>query len=89
MGTADVMLAYSSIKLGETGYKNNHLILFCYFAASAAIVKSRDLHWALLAEREHSYANLLSLRALLVTDGHNPCKFPLPSSFTLPPFSCN
>ncbi|KAH9283284.1 Disco-interacting protein 2 -like protein C [Echinococcus granulosus] len=42
------------------------------YRASVAIVKSRDLHWALLAEREHPYCNLSSLRALLVTDGHNP-----------------
>ncbi|VUZ51860.1 unnamed protein product [Hymenolepis diminuta] len=42
------------------------------YRASVAIVKSRDLHWALLAERDHPYVNLSSLRALLVTDGHNP-----------------
>ncbi|VDD74047.1 unnamed protein product [Mesocestoides corti] len=44
------------------------------YRASVAIVKSRDLHWALLAERENPFSNLSSLRALLVTDGHNPCK---------------
>uniref|UniRef100_A0A5K3EKF8 AMP-binding domain-containing protein n=2 Tax=Mesocestoides corti TaxID=53468 RepID=A0A5K3EKF8_MESCO len=42
------------------------------YRASVAIVKSRDLHWALLAERENPFSNLSSLRALLVTDGHNP-----------------
>ncbi|BHF65910.1 beta transducin [Sparganum proliferum] len=42
------------------------------YRASVAIVKSRDLHWAVLADREHSYANLSSLRAIFVTDGHNP-----------------
>ncbi|VDN14788.1 unnamed protein product [Dibothriocephalus latus] len=53
------------------------------YRASVAIVKSRDLHWAVLADREHSYANLSSLRAIFVTDGHNPCKYsaPFPSSY--------
>ncbi|KAF7260828.1 hypothetical protein EG68_01624, partial [Paragonimus skrjabini miyazakii] len=37
-----------------------------------AVLTSRDMHWALLAERDHSNVNLSSLRMLLVADGSNP-----------------
>lgn len=40
--------------------------------ASLAVVKSRDLHWGLLATRDHRDINLSSLRMLLVADGANP-----------------
>lgn len=40
--------------------------------ASVAIVKSRDLHWGLLATRDHKEILLSSLRMLLVADGANP-----------------
>nr|CAH8824646.1 unnamed protein product [Trichobilharzia regenti] len=42
------------------------------YRATVAIVKSRDMHWALLAERDHPNVNLSSLRMLLVADGSNP-----------------
>ena len=42
------------------------------FTASIAIVKSRDLHWGLLATKDHKDVNLSSLRLLLVADGANP-----------------
>lgn len=42
------------------------------FRATVAIVKSRDIHWALLAERDHPNVNLSSIRMLLVADGSNP-----------------
>ncbi|CAG0885580.1 unnamed protein product [Cyprideis torosa] len=42
------------------------------YKASIAIVKSRDLHWGLLATKDHSEINLSSLRLLLVADGANP-----------------
>ncbi|CAL8070422.1 unnamed protein product [Calicophoron daubneyi] len=42
------------------------------YRASVAVVKSRDMHWALLAERDHPNVNLSSLRMLLVADGSNP-----------------
>ncbi|VDP73439.1 unnamed protein product [Echinostoma caproni] len=42
------------------------------YRASVAIVKSRDMHWAMLAERDHPNVNLSSLRMLLVADGSNP-----------------
>lgn len=43
-----------------------------YFTASVAVVKSRDLHWGLLATKDHKDVVLSSLRLLLVGDGANP-----------------
>ncbi|XP_012058274.1 PREDICTED: disco-interacting protein 2 homolog C [Atta cephalotes] len=40
--------------------------------ASVAVVKSRDLHWGLLATKDHKDVSLASLRLLLVADGANP-----------------
>lgn len=39
-----------------------------------AIVKSRDMHWGLLAQKDHKDISFASLRLLLVADGANPCK---------------
>ena len=55
-------------------------ILICikmcdFIVATVAVVKSRDMHWGLLAQRDHKDINLASLRLLLVADGANPCKF--------------
>jgi len=41
--------------------------------ATVAIVKSRDMHWSLLAQKDHKDVNLASLRMLLIADGANPC----------------
>lgn len=50
------------------------LTLFCILSlASVAICKSRDLHWGLLATKDHKDVNLSSLRLLLIADGSNPC----------------
>ena len=49
--------------------------------ASLAIVKSRDMHWGLMAQKEHKGINLGSLRMLLVADGANPCKLTHSSTF--------
>lgn len=43
-------------------------------AAKVACVKSRDMHWALVAHRDQRDVNLSSLRLLVVADGSNPCK---------------
>lgn len=43
-------------------------------AAKVACVKSRDMHWALVAHRDQRDINLSSLRMLVVADGSNPCK---------------
>lgn len=43
-------------------------------SAKVACVKSRDMHWALVAHRDQRDINLSSLRMLIVADGANPCK---------------
>lgn len=43
-------------------------------AAKVACVKSRDMHWALVAHKDQKDINLSSLRMLLVADGSNPCE---------------
>ena len=40
--------------------------------ATVAVCKSRDLHWGLLATKDHRELNLSSLRMLSVADGANP-----------------
>nr|KAF6394465.1 disco interacting protein 2-like protein A [Rousettus aegyptiacus] len=44
----------------------------CVYKARAALVKSRDMHWSLLAQRAQRDISLSSLRMLLVADGANP-----------------
>ncbi|XP_040842714.1 disco-interacting protein 2 homolog A isoform X5 [Ochotona curzoniae] len=44
----------------------------CFYKAQAALVKSRDMHWSLLAQRGQRDISLSSLRMLLVADGANP-----------------
>ena len=51
-----------------------HVSTHFVVVASVAVVKSRDLHWSLLAQKDHKDINLSSLRLLLVSDGANPCK---------------
>ncbi|XP_069509549.1 disco-interacting protein 2 homolog B isoform X2 [Ambystoma mexicanum] len=40
--------------------------------ARVAVVKCRDLHWAMIAHRDQKDVSLSSLRMLIVTDGANP-----------------
>lgn len=47
----------------------------CLCVAKVACVKSRDMHWALVAHRDQRDINLSSLRMLVVADGSNPCEF--------------
>ncbi|XP_064833064.1 disco-interacting protein 2 homolog A isoform X5 [Oncorhynchus masou masou] len=42
------------------------------YKARVAVVKSRDMHWSLLAQRDQRDISLSSLRMLIVTDGANP-----------------
>ncbi|XP_078121170.1 disco-interacting protein 2 homolog C isoform X5 [Sander vitreus] len=44
----------------------------CQNKAKVACVKSRDMHWALVAHREQRDISLSSLRMLVVADGSNP-----------------
>lgn len=59
-----------------TLYKNTLLKMYVFTIslATVAVVKSRDMHWGLLAQKEHKDVSLASLRMLLVADGANPCK---------------
>lgn len=45
------------------------------FIAKVALVKCRDLHWAMMAHRDQRDVSLSSLRMLIVTDGANPCEY--------------
>ncbi|XP_057191819.1 disco-interacting protein 2 homolog A [Triplophysa rosa] len=42
------------------------------YKARVAVVKSRDMHWSLLAQRDQRDISLSSLRMLIVVDGANP-----------------
>uniref|UniRef100_A0A8C1HBL7 Disco-interacting protein 2 homolog Cb n=1 Tax=Cyprinus carpio carpio TaxID=630221 RepID=A0A8C1HBL7_CYPCA len=44
----------------------------CQYKAKVACVKSRDLHWALMAYKDQSDTTMSSLRMLLIADGSNP-----------------
>ncbi|XP_069790306.1 disco-interacting protein 2 homolog A-like isoform X3 [Narcine bancroftii] len=44
----------------------------CAYKAHIAVVKSRDMHWALLAQRDQRDVSLSSLQMLIVADGANP-----------------
>uniref|UniRef100_A0AAQ4PV34 Disco interacting C n=1 Tax=Gasterosteus aculeatus aculeatus TaxID=481459 RepID=A0AAQ4PV34_GASAC len=44
----------------------------CQHKAKVACVKSRDMHWSLVAHREQRDVSLSSLRMLVVADGSNP-----------------
>ncbi|KAM6222907.1 disco-interacting protein 2 homolog A isoform 5-T5 [Rhynchocyon petersi] len=44
----------------------------CAYKARTALVKSRDMHWSLLAQRGQRDISLSSLRMLIVADGANP-----------------
>jgi len=43
--------------------------------ARVACVKSRDMHWALVAHRDQRDIGFGSLRMLIVADGANPCEW--------------
>lgn len=46
----------------------------CLHIARVALVKCRDLHWAMMAHRDQKDINLSALRMLIVADGANPCE---------------
>lgn len=50
-----------------------------------ALVKCRDLHWAMMAHKDQKDTNLSSIRMLIVADGANPCESTL-ISFIFPLF---
>lgn len=52
-----------------------NIFFLCWFTAKVALVKCRDLHWAMMAHRDQRDVSLSSLRMLIVTDGANPCEY--------------
>lgn len=67
---------YDLVKLDHRGHDCvGHCFCLCVpRAARVAVVKSRDMHWSLLAQRDQRDISLSSLRMLIVADGANPCE---------------
>lgn len=63
-----IFIPYSLMKVNPSSW----MMMITKFRSTVAICKSRDLHWGLLATRDHKDINLSSLRMLLVADGSNP-----------------
>ncbi|KAK3604584.1 hypothetical protein CHS0354_005416 [Potamilus streckersoni] len=63
-----IFIPYSLMKVDPASWMK--MITRC--KASVAIVKSRDMHWGLLAQKDHKDINFNTLRLLLVADGANP-----------------
>uniref|UniRef100_A0A8C2KTL9 Disco-interacting protein 2 homolog Cb n=1 Tax=Cyprinus carpio TaxID=7962 RepID=A0A8C2KTL9_CYPCA len=72
------MLTHCQTLTHTCGYREVlHILLkksvsFYVCAAKVACVKSRDLHWALMAYKDQSDTTMSSLRMLLIADGSNP-----------------
>ncbi|XP_063240399.1 disco-interacting protein 2 isoform X8 [Bacillus rossius redtenbacheri] len=63
-----VFIPYALMKVNPASWMQ----MITKYRASVAVVKSRDLHWGLLATKDHKEVSLSSLRMLLVADGANP-----------------
>ncbi|XP_067013796.1 disco-interacting protein 2 isoform X1 [Anabrus simplex] len=63
-----VFIPYALMKVNPASWMQ----MITKYRASVAVVKSRDLHWGLLATKDHKEVSLASLRLLLVADGANP-----------------
>ncbi|XP_061509289.1 disco-interacting protein 2 isoform X15 [Anopheles gambiae] len=63
-----LFIPYALMKLRPSSWMQ----LITKYRASCCLVKSRDLHWGLLATKDHKEISLSSLRMLLVADGANP-----------------
>uniref|UniRef100_A0A8C1GP86 Disco-interacting protein 2 homolog Ba n=1 Tax=Cyprinus carpio TaxID=7962 RepID=A0A8C1GP86_CYPCA len=74
--TANTDTAYIEVSAGSTllfcTTVSKCLSCICVRTARVALVKCRDLHWAMLAHRDQKDTNLSSLRMLIVADGANP-----------------
>uniref|UniRef100_T1KHY9 DMAP1-binding domain-containing protein n=1 Tax=Tetranychus urticae TaxID=32264 RepID=T1KHY9_TETUR len=58
-----IFIPYSLMKINPSFW----MLMITKFKATVAICKSRDLHWGLLATKEHKDVNLSTLRMLLVS----------------------
>ncbi|CAF0872512.1 unnamed protein product [Brachionus calyciflorus] len=67
-GMHTIYIPYSIMKINPGIW----LTTITKYKASVALVKSRDMHWGLMAHREQKDINLESLRLLLIADGANP-----------------
>ncbi|XP_067108914.1 disco-interacting protein 2 homolog C [Osmerus mordax] len=63
-----ISIPYSLMKVNPLSWIQK----VCQYKAKVACVKSRDMHWALVAHRDQRDINLCSLRMLVVADGSNP-----------------
>ncbi|PIK60976.1 putative disco-interacting protein 2-like C [Apostichopus japonicus] len=63
-----ICVPYSLMKVNPASWMQ----MVTKYKASLAIVKSRDMHWGLMAQKEHKDLNFKTLRMLLVADGANP-----------------
>ncbi|KPP64729.1 disco-interacting protein 2C-like, partial [Scleropages formosus] len=68
-----ISIPYSLMKVNPLSWIQK----VCQHKAKVACVKSRDMHWALVAHRDQRDINLGSLRMLVVADGSNPCEWRL------------
>ncbi|XP_056594721.1 disco-interacting protein 2 homolog C isoform X10 [Triplophysa dalaica] len=63
-----ISIPYSLMKVNPLSWIQK----VCQYKAKVACVKSRDMHWALVAHRDQRDINLGSLRMLVIADGSNP-----------------
>uniref|UniRef100_A0A8D0G6T8 Disco interacting C n=1 Tax=Sphenodon punctatus TaxID=8508 RepID=A0A8D0G6T8_SPHPU len=63
-----ISIPYSLMKVNPLSWIQK----VCQYKAKVACVKSRDMHWALVAHRDQRDINLSSIRMLIVADGANP-----------------
>ncbi|XP_040564455.1 disco-interacting protein 2 homolog A isoform X2 [Lepeophtheirus salmonis] len=63
-----IFIPYSLMKVNPASWMQ----MVTKHRATIAICKSRDLHWGLLATKDHRELNLSSLRLIVVADGANP-----------------
>ncbi|XP_061110380.1 disco-interacting protein 2 homolog C-like, partial [Conger conger] len=63
-----ISIPYSLMKVNPLSWIQK----VCQYKAKVACVKSRDMHWALVAHRDQRDISLSSLRMLVVADGSNP-----------------
>ncbi|KAK0426919.1 hypothetical protein QR680_009967 [Steinernema hermaphroditum] len=67
-GMRVIFVPYSLMKISPTSW----MMMVTKLQAQTALLKSRDLHWSLLASKEHTNVNLSSLNSIIVADGANP-----------------
>ncbi|XP_071112193.1 disco-interacting protein 2 homolog C-like isoform X5 [Haliotis cracherodii] len=63
-----IFIPYSLMKVDPASWMK----MVTKYKACVAVVKSRDMHWGLLAQKDHKDISFTSLRMLLVADGANP-----------------